>query len=134
MAAFGMGWALLFAMFPFFNRDRLRIGDLLAGTWVVKAKPRALARELATAESGYSFTTAQLDAYGIAELYTLEEVLRGREDAALQVVADAIAGRIGWIAPIVQPRDFLTAYYGELRLHLERKLLLGNRRADKNAI
>ncbi len=51
-----------------------------------------------------------------------------------KVVADAIAGRIGWTAPIGPPREFLTAYYGELRLHLERKLLLGNRRVDKNAI
>ena len=31
------------------------------------------------------------------------------------------------------PRPFLTAYYGDLRAHLERKLLLGNRRADKFA-
>ncbi|TIT80297.1 MAG: RDD family protein, partial [Mesorhizobium sp.] len=30
-------------------------------------------------------------------------------------------------------KAFLTAYYGELRAHLERKLLLGNRKADKYA-
>ncbi|TIP34057.1 MAG: RDD family protein, partial [Mesorhizobium sp.] len=33
----------------------------------------------------------------------------------------------------VDSKAFLTAYYGELRAHLERKLLLGNRKADKYA-
>jgi uncharacterized RDD family membrane protein YckC len=36
------GWFLLFALFPFFNRDRLRAGDLIAGTWVVEAQKRRL--------------------------------------------------------------------------------------------
>ena len=43
---FGLIWALLFAFFPLFNRDRMRIGDLLAGTWVVEAPRRALAEDL----------------------------------------------------------------------------------------
>ena len=43
---FGLTWALLFAFFPLFNRDRMRIGDLLAGTWVVEAPRRALAEDL----------------------------------------------------------------------------------------
>ncbi|WP_432289383.1 hypothetical protein SLT36_32020 (plasmid) [Aminobacter sp. BA135] len=34
---FGVVWALLFALFPLFTRDRMRIGDLLAGTWVIEA-------------------------------------------------------------------------------------------------
>ena len=133
MAAFGMGWALLFAVFPMFNRDRLRIGDLLAGTWVVQARRHRLARELAPVAAVHVFTPAQLDAYGIAELYKLEEVLRGSDEAVLGVVAGAITRKIGWTAPVAAPRPFLIAYYGELRLHLERKLLLGNRRADKHA-
>ena len=75
----------------------------------------------------------QLDAYGIAELHKLEEVLRGNDDRALQTVAEAIARKIGWSGPKRDARPFLTAYYGDLRAHLERKLLLGNRRADKYA-
>ncbi|MGT2468742.1 hypothetical protein ACVOMV_34490 [Mesorhizobium atlanticum] len=43
---FGLVWALLFSLFPLFNRDRLRIGDLLAGTWVVEAAEMALVEDL----------------------------------------------------------------------------------------
>lgn len=131
-ALLGLGWALLFAFFPLFNRDRLRIGDLLAGTWVVRAERRRLGQELTHAVDGsYRFTAAQLDAYGIAELYKLEEVLRKDDQDALDVVADAIRRKIGWPVASEPSRPFLTAYYGELRAHLERRLLLGNRRADK---
>jgi uncharacterized RDD family membrane protein YckC len=139
-AIFGMVWALLFAFFPFFNRDRMRIGDLLAGTWVVEAPRRQLAESLSerrsatAATKSFRFSQAQLDAYGIAELHKLEEVLRGDNDAALQTVAIAIQRKIGWKSrtpPDVRP--FLIAYYDDLKAHLERKLLLGNRRADKHS-
>jgi uncharacterized RDD family membrane protein YckC len=132
---FGLTWALLFAFFPLFNRDRMRIGDLLAGTWVVEAPRRALAEDLSArpVASAFAFSNKQLDAYGIAELHKLEEVLRGNDDRALQTVAEAIARKIGWTGPSRDARPFLTAYYGDLRAHLERKLLLGNRRADKFA-
>ena len=35
-AVAGIGWSMGFAMLPLFNRDRLRVGDLLAGTWVLR--------------------------------------------------------------------------------------------------
>ena len=38
----GLAWALIFLLFPLFNKHRLRIGDLLAGTWVVNAPSRKL--------------------------------------------------------------------------------------------
>ena len=80
------------------------------------------------------FSREQLDAYGIAELHKLEEVLRGDNDAALQTVAEAIAAQDRLDrARRAMPAPFLTAYYGDLKAHLERKLLLGNRRADKHA-
>ena len=83
---FGMGWALLFTLFPLFNHDRLRIGDLLAGTAVIHAPRRALLVDLSARSSpamdGYRFTAQQLDAYGIAELQKLEEVLRGDNEEA----------------------------------------------------
>ena len=31
-------WSGVFLFFPLFNRDRLRVGDLLAGTWVVQPR------------------------------------------------------------------------------------------------
>lgn len=133
---FGLVWALIFALFPLFNRDRMRIGDLLAGTWVVEAPKRALAEDLAqrsgSKEDDFEFTAAQLDTYGIAELHKLEEVLRGGNAAAQNTVAKAIMDKIGFRHRYVQAKPFLTAYYRQLRAHLERKLLLGKRQLDKH--
>ncbi|MEO3431308.1 RDD family protein [Pelagibius sp. CAU 1746] len=36
-----LGWVALCLLLPFFNKDRLRAGDLVAGTWVVSS-PKAL--------------------------------------------------------------------------------------------
>ncbi|ESX17420.1 RDD family protein [Mesorhizobium sp. LSJC264A00] len=132
---FGLVWTLLFALFPLFNRDRMRIGDLLAGTWVVEAPKLALVEDLSqrrnTNARAFRFTQAQLDAYGIAELHKLEEVLRRDDYFALKAVAETIGRKIGMTIEPVDSRAFLTAYYGELRAQLERKLLLGTRKADK---
>ncbi|MBZ9991711.1 RDD family protein [Mesorhizobium sp. BH1-1-5] len=134
---FGLVWALLFSLFPLFNRDRLRIGDLLAGTWVVEAPKVALVEDLSLRKdpvaARFQFSPAQLDAYGIAELQKLEEVLRRDDYSALRAVAETIARKIGARVEPIDSKAFLTAYYGELRAHLERKLLLGNRKADKYA-
>ena len=134
---FGLVWALLFALFPLFNRDRLRIGDLLAGTWVVEAPKVALVEDLSLRQDPvagtFHFSPAQLDAYGIAELHKLEEVLRRDDYFALKAVAETIGRKIGAAPQAADSRAFLTAYYGKLRAHLERKLLLGNRKADKHA-
>ena len=35
-------WALVFVLLPFFNKDRLRAGDIVAGTWVVTAPKTVL--------------------------------------------------------------------------------------------
>ncbi|UVK37456.1 RDD family protein [Mesorhizobium sp. AR10] len=132
---FGLVWTLLFALFPLFNRDRMRIGDLLAGTWVVEAPKRKLMEDLSARQdpvaSAVHFSHAQLDAYGIAELHKLEEVLRRDDYVALRAVAETIGRKIG-ASPPLDARAFLTAYYGDLRAHLERKLLLGTRKADKH--
>jgi len=134
---FGLVWALLFSLFPLFNRDRLRIGDLLAGTWVVEVPKMALVEDLSQRKDPFAarfqFSPAQLDAYGIAELQKLEEVLRRDDYHALKAVAETIARKINARVEPIDSKAFLTAYYGELRAHLERKLLLGNRKADKYA-
>ena len=132
---FGLVWALLFALFLLFNRDRLRIGDLLAGTWVVETPKFKLVEDLSQRQDPiakrFHFSPAQLDAYGIAELHKLEEVLRRDDYFALKAVAETIGRKIGMVIEPVDSRAFLTAYYGELRAQLERKLLLGTRKADK---
>ncbi len=130
----GFGWAMLFLFFPLFNKDRMRAGDLLAGTWVVRV-PRPDAghdlTEQATADAGrYLFSSEQMAAYGAFELQTLEAVLRGSDDAAVALVAETIRTKIGW-AYEHDDRAFLDAYYRAVRARLERSMLLGKRKRDK---
>jgi uncharacterized RDD family membrane protein YckC len=133
----GLAWSLIFAFFLLFNRDRMRIGDMLAGTWVVEVPRRVLAENLSGRRAAvgrrFEFSKAQLDAYGIAELHKLEEVLRQNNDGALRTVAETIQRKIGMTDNSWDPRPFLIAYYDDLKAHLERKLLLGNRRANKHS-
>jgi uncharacterized RDD family membrane protein YckC len=136
LVALGAIWSGVFAVFPLFNRDRLRLGDIAAGTMVVKAPKRLLRPDLAgdrpAPSAGLSFTDAQLDAYGIKELHVLEDVLRRGERRTLADVSARIRKKIGWEAPLeVSDRAFLQAYYAGLRGRLEGQLLFGRRRADK---
>jgi len=138
-------WTLIFFFLPLFNRDRLRAGDIVGGTWVV-VTPRAwLSRDMAGVARGriggaapIPFTTEQLDVYGIYELQTLEEVLRmsGAGSSRWESeVARRIRRRIGWRAPPGRKptdRAFLEAFYAALRGHLEQKMVFGERRADKH--
>lgn len=130
----GLLWTGVFLLFPAFNRDRLRVGDLVAGTWVVRAPKRKLRLDLASfgagEPDGFAFTITQLDAYGVKELHVLEDVLRGGDKGVLKAVATRIRGRIGWTEP-GDDRDFLGAYYAALRGRLETRMLLGKRKADK---
>ena len=127
----GVGWATLFLFFPFFNRDRLRVGDLLAGTWVIRSTREKIGTDLTrTTDDAIVFSPAQLEAYGVYELETLEDVLRNEDRAARTTVANAIAIKIGWDRA-TDIDAFLRAYYAQLRANLESRLLLGKRRADK---
>jgi uncharacterized RDD family membrane protein YckC len=132
MGVLGMLWAGIFMFFPLFNKDNLRAGDLIAGTWVVKAPRPILAADLAkTAERAaqrFAFTPAQIDAYGIKELH-----VRAKDAETVKDVAFRIKRKIGWVAESGGERDldFLQAYYKALRGNLETKLLMGVRRADK---
>ena len=129
----GLVWTLLFLLFPLFNKDRLRIGDLLAGTWVVKAPKRKLSFDTLNSDNRaehYAFTEAQLDVYGIYELQTLEQVLRDDQAESIAAVAATIRHKIG-AADDGWDRDFLVAYYDAVRARMERGLLFGKRREDK---
>ena len=133
-----LAWVGIFALFPLFNRDRLRIGDLVGGTWVVRTPRQRLARDMAVEGSErltrYPFTPAQLDAYGEKELHVLEEVIRRRDRRTVRAVAERISIKIGWTAsPDQDDYDFLSAYYAALRGRLEGRLLMGRRRRDKHA-
>jgi hypothetical protein len=132
----GIVWCGVFVLFPLFNRDRLRAGDLIAGTWVLKAPKQKMLPDLTNekpAEAAYTFTTAQLDTYGVKELQVLEQVLRVSEPTAMEAVAEQIRGKIGWITRGYETdKDFLSAYYAALRRRLEQRLLLGVRKKDKH--
>ena len=145
-----LGWFLIFAFFPFFNKDRLRAGDIIAGTWVVEAPRRKLEAAMsAQARAGtaagaaqdnavkYRFGDAELSVYGEFELQTLERVLRENRPDAIRQVYEAICKKIGWT-----PGDsgvggdeyaFLDAFYTQLRARLEAGMRMGKRKADKFA-
>ncbi|HET8538603.1 MAG TPA: RDD family protein [Anaeromyxobacter sp.] len=133
-----LAWMVVFGFLPLFNRDRLRVGDLIAGTVVIRTPDAVLLEDLsaARAREELAFTEAQLDVYGVYELQVLEDVLRGRGRAghaeAVRTVAAKVREKIGWTGPGVADEPFLDAFYGALRGRLERRLLFGKRRADKH--
>ena len=129
----GFAWCAVFVFFPVLNRDRLRIGDLVAGTWVVRVPDRNLTIDLAArrAEFVLEFSESALNAYGIKELNVLEDVLRRRDPETMKVVAARIREKIAM--PGAEPDvEFLSAYYTALRGRLESRLLFGRRRRDKH--
>lgn len=150
-----LAWLAVLTLMPLFNRDRLRVGDMLAGTWVVSTRQVSLRRDLADPEARpeeaaarHAFTKEQLDAYGIAELQLLESLLRGTDSRAARLtrkdVSERIRRKIGWsdAAGRTEPghwsdektQAFLWDYYVALRTRLEQRALLGDRRADKHSI
>lgn len=134
----GIVWCGVFVMLPLFNRDRLRAGDFIAGTWVLKAPKQTLLPDLAgdrpaIADAIFAFTMAQLDTYGVKELQVLESVLRRGEETAIAAVAEQIRAKIGWTKRINESdKEFLNAYYTSLRRRLEQRLLFGKRKLDKH--
>ncbi len=135
---FGFLWAAIFMFFPLFNADKLRVGDLVAGTWVIHAPKTKLISDIAsqgataTRQRLFAFTPAQTNAYGIHELHVLEDVLRNSAPGVKADVATRIREKIGWSAqPGERDLDFLEAYYSALRHRLEQRLLFGQRKEDK---
>jgi uncharacterized RDD family membrane protein YckC len=143
-----LGWMGVLTLLPLFNKDRLRAGDLIGGTWVILAPKAVLLPDVATtagtgaeavvdpAASGIRFTRQQLTFYGVEELQTLEHILRQDGPHAAQVreeVARRIQRKINWEPPSasVDPRAFLQAFYAAQRRHLEARLLFGKRRKNK---
>jgi len=151
----GLVWLFVLALLPLFNKQRLRVGDLVAGTMVVLApkavllqdqSAHALAPAPGQAPAGrvhFEFSDAALDVYGIYELQVLEEVLRKGADGspegflALDAVAGKIQHKIGWDVIAqgrVDPGQFCKDFYAALRARLEHKMLLGDRKADKYSV
>jgi uncharacterized RDD family membrane protein YckC len=132
LVLFALLWSGIFLFFPLFNRDRLRVGDLVGGTWVVRTDKAALTADLVgTAfQPRRTFSAAALNLYGIYELQTLEEVLRNENPEAIITVAHAIRAKAG-IPDDGDDYAFLSDYYAALCAHLERQLMVGHRRESK---
>lgn len=138
-------WLLVFAGMPLFNRQRLRIGDLVAGTTVVLAPQTLLlpdpggkaAAQSAREGTTFRFTQEQLQVYGIYELQVLEELLRRERTSqttrAQRAVAARIRSKIGFAerVPRRETETFLREFYAAMRAHHEHRLLLGKRKEDK---
>ena len=129
-------WLAVFVLFPFTNKDALRAGDIVAGTWVVEAKRAKLKEAMSLApdrSTEYRFGEDELAIYGEHELQVLENVLRQDQPQALRDVADAITRKIGWQLGAGDEREFLEAFYAALRGHLESGLRFGKRKRDKHS-
>jgi len=135
-------WFFVFLGFPFFNKDAMRAGDVIAGTWVVEAPRTKLADALSTqgaAAKGssevtgarYEFGEEELSIYGEHELQTLERMLREAQPDTLAAVHETICRKIGWDPGAGDERAFLEAFYAQLRAKLEGDMRFGVRKADK---
>jgi len=133
LTLFALIWSGIFLFFPLFNRDRLRVGDLVAGTWVVRTAKRSLGEDLgalAARRQRRRFSEAALGLYGVYELQTLENVLRDAGPDAIATVAATIRHKAG-LDDDGDDRGFLEDYYAALCDRLERGLLVGRRRENK---
>jgi uncharacterized RDD family membrane protein YckC len=127
-------WLAVFVLFPFFNRDSLRAGDLVAGTWVVEAERRKLPEAMSLKQDRsqtYRFGEAELSVYGEHELQVLESVLRQDNASAQRQVMETICRKIGWEPGYGDERQFLEAFYEALRARLEGGMRFGKRKKDK---
>ena len=129
LTLFALVWSGIFLFFPLFNRDRLRVGDLVAGTWVVQVEKVKLTEDLVG--SAYrprrTFPESALKLYGIYELQTLEQVLRNEQADAVMTVARTIRDKAG-LPDDGDDYGFLSDYYAALCARLEAGLMVGRRR------
>ncbi len=132
LVLFALTWSGIFLFFPLFNRDRLRVGDLVAGTWVVRTGKAALSEDLVGSahRPRRTFPESALSLYGIYELQTLEEVLRNEQPDAIVTVARTIREKAG-LPDDGDDYGFLSDYYAALCARLEAGLLVGRRRESK---
>jgi uncharacterized RDD family membrane protein YckC len=132
LVLFALLWSGIFLFFPLFNRDRLRVGDLVAGTWVVRNEKAGLSIDLVgnACQPRRTFPPAALNLYGVYELQTLEDVLRNENPDAIITVARTIRAKAG-LPDDGDDYGFLADYYAALCAHLEAGLMVGRRRESK---
>lgn len=136
-----LGWVFIIGLLPFFNKERARPGDLLAGTVVIKLPRAVLKKDQAdSAPEGeeIGFTKEQLAIYGEHELETLAAILRTTDlrkvhRKEMRDIAKAIAKKIQYTGTEHNrdPVRFLKSFYAAQRTSLEQRLMLGERKVSK---
>ncbi|NSX53296.1 RDD family protein [Parasulfitobacter algicola] len=135
---------------PFFSKKRQRLGDFIAGTYVIHKPVARLLPDLSRATTvqhaeRFAFMPHQMDHYGAYELQTLETLLqrdtsktvtyetRRRNEETMDAIVTRIRRKIDYSDPIEKKdhRDFLKAFYAAQRAHLEQRQLFGDKRDDK---
>ena len=148
-----LAWITLAFAVPLMNKRRRRLGDLIAGTYVIHLPVPQLLKDLSQdapkakpEEGAFAFLSHHLDHYGAYELQTLEDLLRAdqrpaesptahdRQQATRAVVVEKIRKKIGFAEAIPTEREseFLMAFYNAQRAHLEQRQLFGDKRANKH--
>ncbi len=124
-------WAVLMVALPLLTKDRMRAGDLIAGTMVIVLPRRGLAADLAEGDFQYRFSDQHLKAYGAFELQVLEELLRNVQKAEstelMRTVGEKIRHKIGWTQQVPPEHElhFLRDFYAAERRFLETQQLFG---------
>lgn len=146
-----LAWIFGTLLVPLCNARRRRLGDLIAGTYVIHLPQPVLLPDVAAyagmARQGtdeFVFLSHHLDHYGAYELQTLEGVLRAQRSGmpyetgknyaeTLAKIVENIRRRIDYadkVAPEQRVR-FLQSFYNAQRSYLEQRQLFGDRRSDK---
>lgn len=136
-----IAWVFVVAILPVLTRDRVRAGDLVGGTLVVRIPKATLLRDEAEQDRPPEilFEREHFAVYGEHELETLATLLREIETGRarpedLRLVAETIAKKVGFEGhePSTRSELFLREFYRQQRSELEKKLVLGRRKASKH--
>ena len=133
----GIVWCAIFVFFPLFNRDRLRVGDMIAGTWVIKAPKHMLLPDMAERSAppmpAFVFTTpnSTLRRQGIAGAGERSCATPNRTRDGSRRRTHPHQDRLAQDRPRTQ-FGISSAYYAALRRRLEQRLLFGMRKRDKH--
>lgn len=136
---------MVIALLPLLTSERLRAGDLVGGTIVVRVPSAPLLADEAArtshapVPSEMQLTLAQLSIYGERELETLADLIRKIDEGKATIedqqhIARTIARKIRYDGPepTHEPTRFLRHFYKQQRAALEKQLLFGKRKASKN--
>lgn len=132
-------WLGCFSIVPLTNKERMRCGDLIASTWVIRSSAYNLGKKIASSQWKFSFTAKQLSIYGEKELLKLEEILRTGDSSELSTqrfrekLVDVIKERIGYVGSIkpAEYNRFINDFYSQQRRHLE-EMKLSKGKSRKN--